>query len=43
MWRARAAIGDLAAMKARARIREAEALLDPDGLGAFRVVTWVTS
>jgi SAM-dependent MidA family methyltransferase len=40
-WGARAAVGDLAALRARSRVREAEALLDPDGLGAFRVVEWV--
>jgi hypothetical protein len=34
-------VGDLAALRARSRVREAEALLDPDGLGAFRVVEWV--
>lgn len=39
-WGARAAVGDLAALRARSRVREAEALLDPGGLGAFRVVEW---
>ena len=29
------ASGDLAAMRARSRVTEAEALVDPDGLGAF--------
>jgi hypothetical protein len=32
-----AAAGDLAALKARSRVREAEALLDPAGLGGFLV------
>jgi SAM-dependent MidA family methyltransferase len=41
IWRERAAIGDLAAVRARSRIGEAEALLDPAGLGAFRVLEWV--
>ncbi len=40
IWQERAAIGDLAAIKARSRIREAEALLDPAGLGAFHVLEW---
>jgi SAM-dependent MidA family methyltransferase len=39
-WQERAAIGDLAAVRARSRIGEAEALLDPTGLGAFRVLEW---
>lgn len=39
-WQERAAIGDLAAVRARSRITEAEALLDPAGLGAFRVLEW---
>ena len=39
-WPANAAVGDLAALKARSRIREAEALLDPAGLGAFTVLEW---
>jgi SAM-dependent MidA family methyltransferase len=41
IWEERAAIGDLAALKARSRVREAEALEDPAGLGAFRVLEWV--
>ena len=40
IWRERAAIGDLEAMRARSRVTEAEALLDPAGLGAFRVLEW---
>ncbi len=39
-WLERAAIGDLAAVRARSRVTEAEALLDPAGLGAFRVLEW---
>ena len=40
VWAASAGIGDLAALTARSRIREAEALLDPSGMGAFRVLEW---
>ena len=40
IWRERAAIGDLEAVRARSRVTEAEALLDPAGLGAFRVLEW---
>ena len=40
IWRERAAIGDLEAIRARSRVTEAEALLDPAGLGAFRVLEW---
>jgi SAM-dependent MidA family methyltransferase len=40
-WAARAGIGDLAALAARSRVREAEALTDPAGLGAFQVLEWV--
>ena len=39
-WHAGAARPDLEALKARSRVSEAEALLDPDGLGAFRVLEW---
>jgi SAM-dependent MidA family methyltransferase len=39
-WQERAAIGDLAAVRARSRVTEAAALLDPEGLGAFRVLEW---
>lgn len=39
-WQAGAAAGDLAALKARSRVREAEALLDPAGFGAFTVLEW---
>ena len=30
-------------MRARSRVREAEALVDPSGLGGFSVVEWVVS
>ena len=40
-WDERAATGDLAALRARSRVREAEALRDLSGLGAFSVVEWV--
>ncbi len=40
-WQAGAGVGDLAALKARSRIREADALCDPAGLGAFAVMRWV--
>lgn len=39
-WAERAGVGDLDALKARSRAREAEALLDPDGMGAFNVLVW---
>lgn len=39
-WLAVAARPDLTALRMRSRIREAEALLDPDGLGAFTVAEW---
>ena len=40
LWTERAHIGDLDALRARSRVGEAEALLDPDGFGAFRVLQW---
>ncbi|MYI55823.1 MAG: hypothetical protein F4062_02130, partial [Acidimicrobiia bacterium] len=40
VWHERAAIGDLAALEARSRIHEAEALCDVSGLGAFTVAVW---
>ena len=40
VWRERAAIGDLAALEARSRVHEADALCDPSGLGAFTVAVW---
>ena len=39
-WAERAHIGDLAALTARSRVTEADALLDAAGLGAFRVLQW---
>jgi SAM-dependent MidA family methyltransferase len=39
-WTERAHLGDLEAMRARSRVTEAEALLDPNGLGGFRVLEW---
>lgn len=41
LWAERAHLGDLAAIRARSRVTEAEALGDPAGLGAFRVLEWV--
>lgn len=41
-WKQRASIGDLAAVRARSRVHEAEALLDPEGLGGFVVLEWRT-
>ena len=43
LWEAAAHAPDVAAMKARSRVREAEALLDPAGLGAFTVLEWVVA
>ncbi len=39
-WAERAARPDVAAIAMRSRIREAEALLDPGGLGAFLCLEW---
>lgn len=39
-WREAAAAPDLAAIAARSRVSEAEALLDPTGLGAFGILEW---
>ena len=39
-WEAHAAAPDLTAMRMRSRVNEAEALLDPAGLGAFWVGEW---
>jgi SAM-dependent MidA family methyltransferase len=41
-WAEGAARGDLAALAGRSRIREAEALLDRRGLGAFQVLCWTS-
>jgi SAM-dependent MidA family methyltransferase len=40
VWAERASVADLAAVTARSRVTEAETLLDPAGLGRFRVVEW---
>ncbi|MGE3621495.1 MAG: SAM-dependent methyltransferase [Acidimicrobiia bacterium] len=40
LWAERAHLGDLAAVRARSRVGEAGALVDPAGLGAFRVLEW---
>ena len=40
IWEEQASIGDLAALRAKSRIREAEALSDPAGLGGFWVLEW---
>jgi SAM-dependent MidA family methyltransferase len=40
IWTERAHLGDLEAIRARSRVGEAEALTDPDGMGAFRVLEW---
>ena len=39
-WRSAAGAPDLRAMTMRSRVREAEALLDPDGLGGFLAIEW---
>ncbi len=41
VWEASAAAPTVAAMTMRSRVREAEALLDPAGLGAFLTAEWV--
>jgi SAM-dependent MidA family methyltransferase len=40
IWHERAPIGDLEAIRARSRVGESEALLDPVGLGGFAVIEW---
>ena len=40
-WTAAAARPDVAALTMRSRAREAEALLDPHGLGGFSALSWV--
>ena len=40
LWEERAHLGDLEAIRARSRVAEAEALLDPTGLGDFTVLEW---
>lgn len=39
-WDQRAQIGDLAAIRARSALTEADALIDPNGLGAFVAAEW---
>jgi len=39
-WMSHAAAPDVEALRMRSRVREAEALLDPDGLGSWLVCTW---
>lgn len=39
-WERLAATPDLHALRMRSRVREAESLLDPDGLGGFTVLEW---
>lgn len=41
VWKERAHLGDLEALRARSRVTEADALTDDAGLGAFRVLEWV--
>jgi SAM-dependent MidA family methyltransferase len=40
VWHERASVADLAAVRMRSRVTEAEALLDPAGLGGFTVAHW---
>lgn len=40
-WRAEGVRGGLAAIAGRSRVHEADALTDPAGLGAFRVLEWL--
>ena len=40
-WQERAHIGDLEALRWRSRVGEADALVDPSGLGSFQVLEWV--
>ena len=40
MWTANAASPDLHALRMRSRVTEADALLDPTGLGGFWVGEW---
>lgn len=42
VWAERAHVGDLAAVTARSRVGESQALTDRAGLGAFRVLEWAT-
>lgn len=40
LWQEKAHAPDVAALTALSRVREAEALVDPAGMGAFKVLTW---
>ena len=40
LWRERTGPADLAALRARSRVGESEALMDPGGLGGFTVAEW---
>jgi SAM-dependent MidA family methyltransferase len=40
VWSAKASSPDLHALRMRSRVREAESLLDPSGLGGFLAVEW---
>jgi len=42
VWQERAHLGDLVAIEARSRVREAEALSDPAGMGSFVVAEWAS-
>jgi SAM-dependent MidA family methyltransferase len=42
-WEELGLAGGLEAIAARSRVSEAEALLDPDGLGGFTVIEWAGS
>ncbi len=41
IWEREAAVGGLEALRAKSRLREAESLCDPGGLGGFYVTEWV--
>lgn len=41
VWSERAHVGDLDALRMRSRLREGDALTDPDGLGGFTAAEWV--
>ena len=43
VWEQSAAAPTLAALRMRSRVREAESLLDPTGLGSFLAVEWLTN
>ena len=41
LWKQNAHNPSISAIEARSAIGESEALIDPDGLGAFKVVEWL--